>query len=81
MHIKVFKRKRRSECFFHDLFHIELPRSFHHQEDYTPSVDSAMESWDSSNTDHRLSDNSEITKEILINDHQDASVLHLPRSK
>jgi hypothetical protein len=40
-----------------------------------------MESWDSSNTDHRLSDNSEITKEILINDHQDASVLHLPRSK
>ncbi len=30
-----------------------------------------MESWDSSNTDNRLSDNSEIiTKEIIVNDHQ-----------
>ncbi|CAF1078989.1 unnamed protein product [Didymodactylos carnosus] len=33
-------------------------RNFHN-EDYTPSVDSAMESWDSSNTEHRLSDNSD----------------------
>lgn len=40
-------------------------------EDYTPSVDSAMESWNSSNTDNRLSDNSDtITKEIIVNDHQ-----------
>jgi len=43
-------------------------------EDYTPSVDSAMESWNSSNTDNRLSDNSDTTtttaKEIIVNDHQ-----------
>jgi hypothetical protein len=44
---------------------------FFYVEDYTPSVDSAMESWDSSNTDNRLSDHSEtITKEIIVNDHQ-----------
>jgi hypothetical protein len=30
-----------------------------------------MESWNSSNTDHRLSDNSETTtKEIVVNDYQ-----------
>lgn len=30
-----------------------------------------MESWDSSNTDNRLSDNSDTTtKEIIVNDHQ-----------
>ncbi len=46
-----------------------------------------MESWDGSNTDHRFSDNSEIAKEIIVNDHQqhsnyhDTSSLHLPRSK
>ncbi len=68
-------------------FVLELSRSFHHPEDYTPSVDSAMESWDSSNADHRFSDNSEITKEIIVNDHQqhsnyqDSSTLHIPRSK
>jgi len=45
-----------------------------------------MESWDSSNADHRFSDNSEITKEIIVNDHQqhsnyqDSSTLQLPRS-
>ena len=46
-----------------------------------------MESWDSSNADHRFSDNSEITKDIIVNDHQqqhsnyqDSSSLHLPRS-
>jgi hypothetical protein len=65
---------------------IELSRSFQHPEEYTPSVDSAMESWDSSNADHRFSDNSEITKEIIVNDHQqhsnyqDTSLLHIPRS-
>jgi hypothetical protein len=46
-----------------------------------------MESWDSSNADHRFSDNSELTKEIIVNDHQqhsnyqDSSTLQLPRSK
>jgi hypothetical protein len=46
-----------------------------------------MESWDSSNADHRFSDNSEITKEIIVNDHQqhsnyqDSLSLHVPRSK
>jgi hypothetical protein len=46
-----------------------------------------MESWDSSNTDHRYSDNSEITKEIIVNDHQqhsnyqDTSTIHTTRSK
>ncbi|CAF4634127.1 unnamed protein product, partial [Rotaria magnacalcarata] len=38
----------------------KLPRSFHHHhhhpDEYTPSVDSAMESWDDSNADHRFSD-------------------------
>ncbi|CAF3827601.1 unnamed protein product [Adineta steineri] len=64
----------------------KLSRSYHHPEDYTPSVDSAMESWDSSNTDHRFSDNSETTKEIIVNDHQqysnyqDTSMLHTSRS-
>ncbi|CAF1186961.1 unnamed protein product [Adineta ricciae] len=65
----------------------KLPRSFHHPDDYTPSVDSAMESWDSSNTDHRFSDNSEATKEIIVNDHQQysnyqdpSSIVHISRS-
>jgi len=46
-----------------------------------------MESWDSSNTDHRYSDNSQITKEIIVNDHQqhsnyqDTSTIHTARSK
>ena len=40
-----------------------------------------MESWDSSNAEHRFSDNSEITKDIIVSDHQDSSTLHLPRSK
>ena len=45
-----------------------------------------MESWDSSNADHRFSDNSEVTKDIVVNDHQhsnyqDGSTLHVPRSK
>jgi len=45
-----------------------------------------MESWDSSNTDQRLSDNSDINKEITVTDHHpstnghDSSSLHLPRS-
>jgi len=43
-------------------------------EDYTPSVDSAMESWNSSNLENRLSDHSETTttttKDIIVNDHQ-----------
>jgi len=61
---------------------IELSRSFHHPEDYTPSVDSAMESWDSSNADHRYSDNSEVTKDIIVTDHQQHSNYQdLPRSK
>jgi len=39
---------------------------FYSVEDYTLSVDSAMESWSSSNTDNRLSDNGEmLTKEIM----------------
>lgn len=72
------------------LFSLELSRAFQHAEDYTPSVDSAMESWDSSNTDHRLSDHGDTSKDILITDHSsystfpnhsDASVLQLPRSK
>ena len=73
------------------LFPAELPRSFHHPEEYTPSVDSAMESWDSSNTDHRLSDHSETAKEIVVTDHQQyppyhnhsdsSATLQLPRSK
>lgn len=46
-------------------------------EDYTPSVDSAMESWNSSNGDNRLSDHSDTTvtttKEIIVNDHQQYS--------
>lgn len=65
-----------------------MSRSFHHPDDYTPSVDSAMESWDSSNTDHRFSDNSEATKEIIVNDHQQysnyqdpSSIIHTSRSK
>ncbi len=74
---------------YHIHINLELSRSFHHPEDYTPSVDSAMESWDSSNTDHRLSDNSEINKEIIVTDHHhpshtnghDSSNLHLPRSE
>ena len=42
----------------------------HDLEDYTPSVDSAMESWDSSNTDHRLGDANElINKDILSHEH------------
>ncbi|CAF3655465.1 unnamed protein product [Rotaria sp. Silwood1] len=51
---------------------LKISRIIHHQpKDYTPSVDSAMESWDSSHTDNRLSDNSEgTTKEIIVNDHQ-----------
>ena len=46
-----------------------------------------MESWDSSNADHRFSDNSELTKEIIVNDHQqhsnyqDSSPHHISRSK
>ncbi|CAF0828269.1 unnamed protein product [Rotaria sp. Silwood1] len=69
----------------------KLARPFHHhhhhQEEYTPSVDSAMESWDSSNTEHRFSDNCEIAKEILVNDHQqhsnyqDTPTPHLSRSE
>lgn len=72
----------------------EISRSFHqhqhhnhHPDDYTPSVDSAMESWDGSNTDHRFSDNCESTKEILVHDHQhhsnyqDPPTHHLLRSK
>jgi trimethylamine:corrinoid methyltransferase-like protein len=45
-----------------------------------------MESWDSSNTDHRFSDNSEIAKEIIVHDHQqnsnypDTSTIHSSRS-
>ncbi|CAF1005411.1 unnamed protein product [Rotaria sp. Silwood1] len=50
---------------------LKISRIIHHQPNYTPSVDSAMESWDSSHTDNRLSDNSEgTTKEIIVNDHQ-----------
>ncbi len=72
--------------YFNNFYFIEIPRSFHHPEEYTPSVDSAMESWDSSNTDHRFSDNSEITKEIIVTDHQqhsnypDSSIIHTSRS-
>ena len=41
-----------------------------------------MESWDSSNADHRFSDNSEITKDIIVTDHQQHSNYQdLPRSK
>jgi hypothetical protein len=51
-------------------------------EDYTPSVDSAMESWNSSNTDNRLSDNSDtVTKEIIVNDHQHYQVPNGNNSK
>ncbi|CAF1103509.1 unnamed protein product [Rotaria sordida] len=50
---------------------LKISRLVNQQQNYTPSVDSAMESWDSSNTDNRLSDNSDgITKEIIVNDHQ-----------
>lgn len=35
-------------------------------EDYTPSVDSAMESWTSSNADN----SDPMAKDILVNDHQ-----------
>ncbi|CAF4820876.1 unnamed protein product, partial [Rotaria magnacalcarata] len=55
----------------------KLPRSFHHHhhhpDEYTPSVDSAMESWDDSNADHRFSDNCDLTKDIIVNDHQQHS--------
>ena len=72
------------------MFLIELSRAFQHADDYTPSVDSAMESWDSSNADHRLSDHGEPTKDIVSHDHHtyatfpnhsDPSIIHLPRSK
>ncbi|CAM4794610.1 unnamed protein product [Rotaria magnacalcarata] len=51
---------------------LKISRILNQQQNYTPSVDSAMESWDSSNTDNRLSDNSDATttKEIIVNDHQ-----------
>ncbi|CAF1525937.1 unnamed protein product, partial [Adineta steineri] len=43
--------------------------------DYTPSVDSAIDSWSSSYTDNRHSENGETTttattKDIVINEHQ-----------
>ena len=70
-------------CFYF----IELPRSFHYPDDYTPSVDSAIGSWDSSNTDYRFNDHCETTKNILVNNHQqhsnyqDAPTRHISRSK
>ncbi|CAF3240293.1 unnamed protein product [Rotaria sp. Silwood2] len=56
---------------------LKISRLVHQQQNYTPSVDSAMESWDSSHTDNRLSDNSEgTTKEIIVNDHQHYQIPH-----
>ncbi|CAF0852285.1 unnamed protein product [Adineta ricciae] len=51
---------------------LKISRLLHpQQKDYTPSVDSAIDSWSSSYTDNRLSENGEIaTKDIIINEHQ-----------
>lgn len=35
-----------------------------------------MESWDSSNTEHRLSDHGETSKETLFNDQQSYPIYH-----
>jgi hypothetical protein len=41
-----------------------------------------MESWNSSNTDNRLSDNSDTTtKEIIVNDHQHYQIPNSNNSK
>ncbi|CAF1324735.1 unnamed protein product [Adineta steineri] len=55
---------------------LKISRLLHQpQKDYTPSVDSAIDSWSSSYTDNRLSENGETTtttttKDIVINEHQ-----------
>jgi len=67
--------KRKLKDYFFFIFFVLL-------EDYTPSVDSAMESWNSSNTDNRLSDNSDTTtKEIIVNDHQHYQIPNSNNSK
>ena len=49
-----------------------------------------MESWDSSNAEHRLTDHAEPTKDVISHDsqnyatfpnHSDSTATHLPRSK
>ncbi|CAF0850655.1 unnamed protein product [Didymodactylos carnosus] len=60
---------------------IQKLRNFNN-EDYTPSVDSAMESWDGSNTEHRLSDNSDHKENDSSNNqnHINGNDSILPRS-
>lgn len=50
-------------------------------EDYTPSVDSAMESWDSSHADHRLGDHPENSRKEVITPESSSSKTPINDSK